>query len=41
MVEQETHLMGLLISFLSAALGLGLLWSVVELGKIGVRSIEA
>ena len=34
LVEQETHVQGLIISFLSAALGLGLLWSVVELGKI-------
>ncbi|MDB6074526.1 MAG: prepilin peptidase, partial [Verrucomicrobiaceae bacterium] len=34
LVEQETHLQGLLISFLSAVMGLGLLWSVVELGKI-------
>lgn len=34
LVEQETHLMGLTISFLSATLGLGLLWSVVELGKL-------
>ena len=34
LVEQDEHLQGLLISFLSAALGLGLLWSVVELGKL-------
>lgn len=34
LVEQETHIQGLIISFLSAFLGLGLLWSVVELGKI-------
>ncbi|MDB6117080.1 MAG: Prepilin peptidase [Verrucomicrobiaceae bacterium] len=34
LVEQETHMQGLLISFLSAVMGLGLLWSVVELGKI-------
>jgi len=40
MVEQETHMMGLLISFLSAALGLGLLWSVVELGKIAFGSLK-
>lgn len=40
MVEQETHLMGLLISFLSAALGLGLLWSVVELGKIAFGRLK-
>ncbi|MDB6140496.1 MAG: prepilin peptidase, partial [Verrucomicrobiaceae bacterium] len=34
LVEQETHTQGLMISFLSAAMGLGLLWSVVELGKL-------
>jgi leader peptidase (prepilin peptidase)/N-methyltransferase len=34
LVEQQTHSQGLLISFLSAFLGLGILWSVVELGKI-------
>ncbi len=34
LVEQEAHSQGLLISFLSAALGFGLLWSVVELGKL-------
>ena len=40
LMEQETHLMGLLISFLSAALGLGLLWSVVELGKIAFGRLK-
>jgi len=40
LVEQETHMMGLLISFLSAALGLGLLWSVVELGKIAFGRLK-
>ena len=34
LVEQESHTQGLVISFLSAFLGLGLLWSVVELGKL-------
>jgi len=34
LVEQESHTQGLLISFLSAFMGLGLLWSVVELGKL-------
>ncbi|MBL9113769.1 MAG: prepilin peptidase [Verrucomicrobiaceae bacterium] len=33
-VGQEGHQMGVLVSFLSAFLGLGLLWSVVELGKM-------
>jgi leader peptidase (prepilin peptidase)/N-methyltransferase len=33
-VEQEEHQMGILASFLAAFLGLGLLWSVVELGKL-------
>lgn len=40
LVEQETHLMGLTISFLSAALGLGLLWSVVELGKLAFGRLK-
>ncbi len=34
LVEQETHTRGLLISLASAALGLGGLWLVVELGKL-------
>ncbi len=34
LMEQETHLQGLTISFLSAALGLGLIWTVLELGKL-------
>ena len=34
LVEQETHTRGLLISLASAALGLGGLWMVVELGKL-------
>lgn len=34
LVGQEEHGMGILVSFLSAALGLGLLWTVVELGKL-------
>jgi leader peptidase (prepilin peptidase)/N-methyltransferase len=34
LVEQETHTHGLLISLASAALGLGGLWLVVELGKL-------
>ncbi len=34
LVEQETHTRGLLISLSSAALGLGGLWLVVELGKL-------
>jgi leader peptidase (prepilin peptidase) / N-methyltransferase len=33
-VQQEEHQMGILVSFLSAFLGFGLLWSVVELGKL-------
>ncbi len=40
LVGQETHLMGLMISFLSAALGLGLLWSVVELGKLAFGRLK-
>lgn len=34
LVEQETHLRGFLFSLGSAALGLGSLWLVVELGKL-------
>ena len=34
LVEQETHTHGLIISLASAALGLGGLWLVVELGKL-------
>lgn len=34
LVDQETHTRGLLISLASAALGLGGLWLVVELGKL-------
>ncbi len=34
LVEQETHTRGMLISLASAALGLGGLWLVVELGKL-------
>lgn len=34
LMEQETHPMGLTISFLSACLGLGLIWTVLELGKL-------
>jgi leader peptidase (prepilin peptidase) / N-methyltransferase len=34
MVEQDSHSQGLLVSFLSAALGVGVLWTVVELGKL-------
>jgi leader peptidase (prepilin peptidase)/N-methyltransferase len=34
LVEQETHTRGVLISLASAALGLGGLWLVVELGKL-------
>jgi leader peptidase (prepilin peptidase)/N-methyltransferase len=34
LVEQETHLMGLTISFLSASMGLGLIWTVLEMGKL-------
>jgi leader peptidase (prepilin peptidase)/N-methyltransferase len=34
LVEQETHTNGLLVSLASAALGLGGLWLVVELGKL-------
>ncbi len=33
-VGQEEHQTGLLVSFFSACMGLGLLWSVVELGKL-------
>lgn len=40
LVGQEEHLMGLTISFLSAALGLGLIWSVVEVGKILFGSLN-
>ncbi len=34
LVEETTHIRGLLISLASAALGLGGLWMVVELGKL-------
>lgn len=34
LVGQESHTTGLLVSFLSAAMGLGLIWTVVEFGKI-------
>jgi len=34
LVDQETHTNGLLVSLASAALGLGGLWLVVELGKL-------
>ncbi len=34
LVDQQTHAMGALISLASAALGLGGLWLVVELGKL-------
>jgi leader peptidase (prepilin peptidase) / N-methyltransferase len=34
LVEQESWSQGLVISFLSAFLGIGLLWTVVELGKL-------
>lgn len=34
LVGQESHLMGLTVSFLSATMGLGLIWSVVEVGKL-------
>ena len=34
LVGQESHAMGLTVSFLSAMMGLGLIWSVVEVGKI-------
>jgi len=40
LMEQETHLMGLCISFLSAAMGLGLLWSVVEIGKLAFGRLK-
>ncbi len=33
-VGQETHAQGLLVSFLSAFFGMGLLWTVVVLGKL-------
>ena len=39
-VEQETHAQGLLISFLSAALGLGVLWTVIELGKLAFGRLK-
>jgi leader peptidase (prepilin peptidase) / N-methyltransferase len=34
LVEQESHSQGIVISFLSAFLGVGILWTVVELGKL-------
>jgi leader peptidase (prepilin peptidase) / N-methyltransferase len=34
LVEQDSWSQGLVISFLSAFLGIGILWSVVELGKL-------
>ncbi len=40
LMEQDEHTMGLLISFLSAALGLGLLWTVVELGKLAFGRLK-
>jgi leader peptidase (prepilin peptidase) / N-methyltransferase len=40
MVEQETHTQGLLISFLSAFLGIGTLWTVVELGKLAFGRLK-
>src|SRR2546423_661390 len=34
LMEQTEHGRGIVFSFLGASLGLGLLWSVVELGKL-------
>ena len=34
LMDQDTHTMGLTISFLSASLGLGLIWTVLEVGKL-------
>ena len=40
MMGEDTGTMGLTISFLSGAMGLGLLWSVVELGKLAFGRLK-
>jgi leader peptidase (prepilin peptidase)/N-methyltransferase len=40
LMDQREHIWGLWFSFISACLGLGLLWSVVELGKLAFGRLK-